>query len=528
MRICVVRGRSGAACAGLSAVLLAMMLLATELLIPADCRAQSRRGAAEFPEPPPPAQGPLYTLDQVREIVREELAAQEALRGYSAAPQPPTPLTETGLSPSAGSELTMYATWRNGLELETANQEFRVHVGGRTQFDGVWFDPDTAVESGGGGTGEFHDALNFRRARFRIDGKMYEVVEWAAEYDFVNQANVEPISPPSNGTSVNVPALTDLWVGLTQLPIVGNLRIGNFKEPIGLEHLTSSRWLDFMERSFLQDAFFGPFNNGFSPGMMLFNWGPEERATWAIGGFKNSSNIFGNAVGDGEYAVTGRATYLPWYEEDGRYLMHVGIAGSHRDLDEGAVRVRSRASLRSGNPGPFNPALADSGLLLGESQDLIAAEAALVVGPWHLQSEYVASYIQDASSGGIGRGAVMYQGWYGEVLYFLTGEHRPYNRRAGVFDRIVPYENYLLTPCPHGYASRGLGAWQVGARYSMLDLRDNGLDGGVLQDVTLGLNWFLNPNLKMQWNYVYLLRDAAGTSSDGEVHGAGMRVAYDF
>ena len=112
---------------------------------------------------------------------------------------------------------------------------------------------------------------------------MYRVIGWAAEVDFATMANARNIignppgfpsnvqGPPGQGPLVVSPSITDMFVTITEMPI-GNFRVGNFKEPIGLEHLTSSRWLDFMERSYNQDAFYGPFNNGFSPGMMLFDF----------------------------------------------------------------------------------------------------------------------------------------------------------------------------------------------------------------------------------------------------------------
>ena len=46
------------------------------------------------------------------------------------------------------------------------------------------------------------------------------------------------------------------------------------------------------------------------------------------------------------------------------------------------------------------------------------------------------------------------------------------------------------------------GAWQVGLRYDWLDLNSGPIKGGQNQDVTLGLNWFLNPNARFQINYV--------------------------
>ena len=76
----------------------------------------------------------------------------------------------------------------------------------------------------------------------------------------------------------------------------------------------------------------------------------------------------------------------------------------------------------------------------------------------------------------------------------------------------------------------GPGAWQIGGRYNYLDLNDNGLDGGILHNFTGGLNWFFNPNMKLQFDYMATHRDAplAGNLGDGWIHGFGMRLASDF
>jgi phosphate-selective porin OprO/OprP len=328
------------------------------------------------------------------------------------------------------------------------------------------------------------------------------------------------------GNVINVPVPTDLWWDVKHLPLIGSMRIGNMKEPIGLEHLTSSRFLDFMERSFNQDAFTGPFNNGFTPGIMLHKLTDNERATISLGVFKNTTNIFAFDAGDGEYAVTGRVSGLPWYDEpsQGRYLLHLGLAGSHRDPDAGQVRIRSRASLRNG-PGALNPVLADTGSFFADSQDLVGGEAALVCGPWLLQGEYIASLADGANIGGVDRGTPYFYGYYAEVMYFLTGEHRAYDHDRGAFGRVIPYSNAFLVRTADG-AGFGPGAWQVGLRYSQLDLNDGGIQGGVIEDVTLGLNWFLNPNMKLQWNYVHTRRDALAAA--GDIYGFGMRLAMDF
>jgi phosphate-selective porin OprO/OprP len=440
---------------------------------------------------------------------------------------------------TVGSDVKMSASWRNGLEIQSANKDFRIHVGGRTQFDTVFLN-DSPAFTGAGGVGDA-DSMNFRRARLRIDGTLWDVHEFASEWDFVNSVHDNiGLQPPSqyvgnlgNPNVINVPAPTDLWWDVKELPFVGHWRFGNMKEPLGLEHQTSSRFLDFMERSFNQDAFTGPFNNGFTPGMMIWNVAESRRATYQLGVFKNTTNVFAYGVGDGEYAADGRLTWLPYFDEDsnGRGLFHLGISGSLRDPDEGVVRYRSRGSLRNG-PGAFNPVFADTGTFFADQQQQIGAEAALVWNSWHLQAEYFGSNNTNARPL-VGPGAfgdVYVDGYYVQALYFLTGEHRAYDHERGAFGRVVPLENWFAVRTDDGICS-GWGAWQVGARYSRLDLNNSGINGGIIQDVTLGLNWFWNPNMKWQFNYVVMDRQApatVGVAGNGTVQGVGVRFAHDF
>jgi phosphate-selective porin OprO/OprP len=438
-----------------------------------------------------------------------------------------------------GADNKMSATWKNGLELASPGKDFRVHVGGRTQIDEVNYNASPAFNNTGGSSIGDADTLNFRRGRLRIDGDCYGTMDWCVEYDFFNNTNLDPgtVATDANGRVVNVPAPTDVWWTFKELPIIGNLRIGNQKEPIGLEHMTSSRFLDFMERSFNQDLFTGPFNNGFTPGIAMSRTLLDDRASINLGVYKNTNNVFAYGVGDGEYAATGRVTWLPYYDEasNGRSLVHLGLSGSFRDADENRVRERTRGSLRNG-PSAFNPVFADSGFVAADNQKLVGLEAAAVFGPLLLQGEFVGSYVQDIA-GGPQYGTYFTNGYYVEALYFLTGEHREYENRfgGGAFGRVVPHENAFLVRDCNGSWLFGRGSWQVGARYSKADLRDSGIDGGIVQDMTLGLNWFLNPNTKIQWNYVMTWRDAPGTAGvnnpllgDGEIHGFGMRVAHDF
>lgn len=409
--------------------------------------------------------------------------------------------------------LAMTGKWNHGFDTSTKDKHFKYHVGGRVQLDAVFLQDSPAFYAGTGPTGD-QDSVGFRRARLRVDGTMYETIEWCAHFDFVNSTNIEPTTPATESNLISVPAPTDLWVNFSQVPLFGNIRIGNVKEPIGLEHLHSSRYLDFMERSYNQDAFYGPTNNGFTPGILAFdNWG-DEHGTWATGIFKNTNNAFAYGVGDGEYAWTSRMTYLPWYEEEGRYLAHVGISGSIRDPNNGRQRYRSRGSLRNG-PGGIDPVLANTDFFTSDETDMLNLESAIQLDSLLMEAEYCVSQDQNTPNGD----TTVY-GYYVQALYFLTEEHREYEKKQGVFGRVIPHRN--LGECG------SLGAWQVGARYSKLDLVDGLMDGGTLEDVTLGLNWFLNPNLKIQNNYIYTVRDAQAGPGGGDSYGFGTRLAWDF
>lgn len=443
--------------------------------------------------------------------------------------------------------LGMNAAWgKNGFEAVSNNGDFKIHIGGRVQLDAIALGNSDLV-LGGVGT---DDAVDFRRARFRIDGTMFKTMSWAAEFDFVNGQDYDPTNPatPINafgGDVGHVPAPTDLWWAFHEVPYVSNIRIGSQKEPIGLEHLCSSRYLDFMERSYLQDAFTGPYNNGFTPGISVYGWNDNETVTACIGAYKNVQNVFHYDTGDNEYALTGRMTCVPYAADDDAYLLHIGCGASYRGLDQqaapttGNVRIRSRASLRNG-PGPLNPVLADtnfSGRLFADNETLIAPEIALVNGPWLWQAEYIAGFLNDTlftPNGGatVNIDQVFVQGQYVEVLYFLTGEHRVYDRHEGRFTRVTPHCNASWNTC--GFKS--WGAWQVGARYGFLDLNDAALQGGYIQDFTLGLNWFLNPFAKLQFNYIYQQVDnvqvnnagVVTADNDGNLQGFGVRFAQDF
>jgi phosphate-selective porin OprO/OprP len=233
--------------------------------------------------------------------------------------------------------------------------------------------------------------------------------------------------------------------------------------------------------------------------------------------------VFGVSLN--KYSVGGRVTALPWYSDDGRRLVHLGLGCNGGELVQNQLRVRARPLLRNG-PGYAVPVLVDTGEIPGSRQCIVAPEWAMVLGSWTFQAEWAGQFLTEAiASNNLPQGTVFYHGGYVQVLYFLTGEHQEYDRREGVFGRVVPLNDYHVKK---GDPYRSYGAWQIGARFSYLDLNAKAVQGGQIYDWTLGLNWFLNTNMKFQLNYIVEHRDAPQGIVQGWFNGVGVRGAYDF
>jgi phosphate-selective porin OprO/OprP len=113
-----------------------------------------------------------------------------------------------------------------------------------------------------------------------------------------------------------------------------------------------------------------------------------------------------------------------------------------------------------------------------------------------------------------------FYGYYAQASWFLTGESRNYRAEKGVFDIIRPKANFA--------PGRGFGAWELAVRLSGLDLSNEDVDGGEMTDLTLGVNWYVNPYMRMSANYVSVL-DVEGGAHDGDepsVFQVHAQVAY--
>lgn len=455
-----------------------------------------------------------------------------------------------------GSDLGMASKWNHGWQGETSQKDFRVKIGGRLQIDETAFskgDGPAQAPSEGGLTPTLRNAVNWRRARLRVDGRMYEVYDWVGEFDFANQLNANAQTVPTEAGLGNYVVPTELWLQMREVPWAGIIRAGNQKDPFGFEHMTSSRWTNFMERSYGQDLYEGPFNNGFVPGIRLLDTSDDERMTWSVGAFKNTANPFGFIANSSGNSAVGRITWLPYWEDDGKKLIHLGIAGRTTETVNDQVRFRARGDLRNGPPGPLNSIYIDSGLLTAPWMNQMGLEFVANNGPWSFQSEYFGCWLYNAISDtrafsgsaktnpnygtagfqpeGAPVGTYFTNSGYAEILYFVTGESRAYDRLEARFDRPIPRNNFYIIRDGSGRVRASEGAIQVGARYQYAGLSDGVINGGTLNALTLGVNWMFNPNSRLYFNYDFAYRDFTNNfnqNASGWITGFGTRLAFDF
>ena len=507
---------------------------------------------------PAPAPGLSYEANTV------------AAQGMPAAPVT-GPSSASGATPKSdfvevGSNLSLNATWKDGLLFSTPNKDFVAHIGGWAQYDNYWFTEATGLRAakggavaaplvgpGKGGIGNLEDGDDFRRLRFQFDGTMNEVFEWNWVFALENI---------QFGTS----GLDEFWVGIMKVPVIGNIRAGHIKIAEGLEgdSYSSSKTMTFLEKSSITEAFY----QNFGTGLWAFN-DINNRIFWAAEAYRQEtgSSVDGPAqsgdnFGDGEYAYGGRLAALPIYLNDGRCLVHVGASYFWRKaqnsdttlpstLDTPGLEFRARQELRDNNPvgnatganGTASQALAlsnntrmvDTGFIPADSETVFGLEGLVIYGPLSIMAEWAFATANDCTgtTAKLTGQDLNFNGGYIAATYFLTGENRGYDTRLGrmASNYIAggPRTPFWLVRGQDGGLDRGIGAWELAGRLSYLDLNDGNVNGGVLIGAAAGVNWYLTNNLKVQFQYQWDRRESLPPGvNPGDVSGFATRVQVNF
>lgn len=381
-------------------------------------------------------------------------------------------------------------TMKPSPKIESTDGKYSFQPFGRIHLDAAVFDGDK---------NDHPDGATFRRMRLGFKGTVDNDIHYKAELDFGNKDSDDSVS------------FKDVYLSYTGLEHA-NIKVGNFKPAYGLEELTSSNYITFIERSLST----GSFATGEIIGAQVY--GGDEQYSWAIGAHNDKSTT--KSSDDEAKSVVARATFSPIVDDE--TILHFGISQAYRVPDNNNID----------NPVSFDTTAensiqklqsAETGTITGvDSIYLTGIEAAAVYGPLSLQGEYFHNVIsrETASDADIG-------GWYAQASYFLTGESRPYSGKKGTFGRIKPNSPFSLK-------GGGWGAWELAARYSNIDLNDGtAIQGGEVSDITLGVNWYLNKNTRLMANYIVVDTDGvtpsgSNVSADDDPNILLIRAAIDF
>lgn len=157
------------------------------------------------------------------------------------------------------------------------------------------------------------------------------------------------------------------------------------------------------------------------------------------------------------------------------------------------------------------------------SARVISGEIAGGYGSFFAQGEYY-NYHIDRSVGG----AVNFQGYYAQASYVLTGEARKYDASCGCYGTINPRDPVWAGINGNG---GGYGAWEIAARYTHVNLNDMDVLGGVQDSATVGVNWYVNSNMRFMFNWItgrVEKNNIAGTDTGARYNAFAVRSQYAF
>jgi len=306
--------------------------------------------------------------------------------------------------------------------------------------------------------------------------------------------------------------LNKAWLSSDHINYLGYLVVGVFQPPMGLDMMTSSRDISFMEPASVLQALAPGNEAGIRIGQPFGNY----RATWSLGIFAggvteieygNASRNYGNLIG--------RLTWLPISHlappdrPDENELLHFGLSANLQYSPSSVVEYRSRPESY------LAPRLIDTGTIGARASGEVAGEAAYVNGPFSVQGEFIDSYVRGTNGADLN-----FYGFYASASWFLTGESRPYDPVNGQFKRLVPLRNFDF--------GRGgaWGAFQAGVRFSYTDLDSGDVRGGRMGLLMGELNWYLHSHVR--WMFNGGVGRTSGGARDGNLTLFQTRIGVDF
>lgn len=428
--------------------------------------------------------------------------------------------------------------------IRSGDGRFELAIRGRFHFDaGVYSqDPSNNVpfSVGGENVRDLGAGSFFRRTQFGVEGKVFRDFDYEFRYNFGGSEN-------ETAGSINI-----MRVAYNVTPFF-RINVGAIQPTFTLDDSTSSNDITFLERASVINAFLGEF--GGSDGrkgieMTYLQTGTSPGNEWMVNVAYTTSVVGPEATrstADDRDHLLVRAAWRPYAND--LWDVHVGanyatILGMGQ-VDQTAlgptaarnVRFRDRPELRVAGE-----RLVDTGNIAAEGGNVWGIEAGLRYQQFYLAGEYFKwSVDRDRACAGCNTVAPdpEFSGWYVQATWMLTSGINEVTGGATEFKRYGTQgaSNSRMqfgAPRPASPFSLGgtWGGWELAARYSSLDLDFNvnplglpmapasgtaGVEnvnymgapianageirGGKQDIITLGLNWYLNRNVRVMFQY---------------------------
>ena len=431
--------------------------------------------ASVAPAQAPPDQDETPATRPAKSKKPKKAGREKADRGDEA-PSPDQPIDSQTDRPGPG--------WRIGWKQHPSmrfGDVFRLDVEAKLQEDG---------HSSYGPVGRL-DPWEFHRNRFGVKGYLTRHIEYEVEHEFTEKELTEKdiavgITPKSQWKDVNV--------NLTYFKN-GQIQIGKFKVPFGLDELTGVTHNDFVYRS-LGANYLAP---GRDVGAMVHGSFFKHGLTYAAGVFAHDGdNAKSKKIEGGGHTVALRVTAAPLRRLTAR------VPG---DLEIGSALALSQLSDDSFRPNGLRGRTAMTQDTFFESVYVNGhrrrweADGDWTAGRASLRSEF--TWVSDDRLGqGIGDqdlAAVRARAWYVSGTWILTGERKRRPIKAA-----------------EPFVQRGPGAIELAARCERIwfDSAPSGQDPALRNPrsatvlpsgdraITLGINWTLNRFTKIQMNAI--------------------------
>lgn len=342
------------------------------------------------------------------------------------------------------------------------------------------------------GDGAPADTFLIRRGRFGFQGN------YGSHFDFAILTD----AAAGSGSIIR-----DVYLNVRLRPEF-QFQAGQFKVPFAQEAGTGATNLDFVERGF-QSMLYPSAASAFrSPGLALHgDLAGGEIQYWA-GAFNGKGYATVNTTNQPEFI--GRLRFYPFRKTANSWIKELAFGGA---IDYGRSRGESGDLSFSGTlpdaAYTFFPQFRINGPIQRYNGEFTYIKSAFALRGEFDQLNMSRNNVGSEQAGGLGfisLPSIIGKAWDIQATYLLTGEKRPENGTPRV-------KRPLFGPDTPGGKGRGIGAFEVAARYMGIHANEPGFDylnyftpGFVptydyhTDEITLGVNWYPNYWVKYMVN----------------------------